>query len=102
MVQATELAINKTRLLLSPSIEPVPGLPDPIEIHLPNLEVFLAGGDDGLLHVQLLREALHRAPAGVGMLDVGLLVQLEELELAVGQIEQLSPPLALKTEPAVL
>src|SRR5437667_1652624 len=52
--------------------------------------------------MQLLRKALDRAPARVRMLDVGLLVQLEEFELAVRQPEELAPALALQAEPAVL
>src|SRR5258708_20014439 len=81
---------------------PIPRFADPVQIHLPHLEVLLAGRDDGVLHVQLLGETLDRAPARIGMLDVGLLVQLEEFEIAVGEFEQSSPPLALETEPAVL
>jgi hypothetical protein len=52
--------------------------------------------------VQLLREALDRAPPGVRVRDVGLLVQLEELEFVAGQPEQFPPALALEPEPTVL
>src|SRR5256886_17223942 len=45
---------------------------------------------------------LFRSPAGVGMPDVGLGVQLEELELVVAQVEQASPAGALDAEPAAL
>src|SRR5712691_27511 len=82
--------------------QPIARRSDPIEVHLPDLEILLAGGDDGVLHVQLLREALDRAPARVRMLDVGRLVQLEELELAVRQPEEPAPAFVLQTEPAVL
>src|SRR5882672_10590084 len=82
--------------------ECVPGHADSIQIHLPYLQVSLAGSDHGVFHVQLLREALDRAPPGVGVRDVGLLVQLEELELAVGEAEELPPALALQPEPSVL
>src|SRR2546430_13712748 len=45
---------------------------------------------------------LFRSPAGVRVLDVGLGVQLEELELVVAQVEQASPARALDAEPAAL
>src|SRR5712671_6484285 len=83
-------------------IQPVPRFTDPVQIQLPYLEILLAGIDHRVFHVQLLRETLDRAPARVGMLDVGLLVQLEELELAVRQAEKLPPALAFQAEPAVL
>src|SRR5712671_2067620 len=83
-------------------IQPVPRFTDPVQIQLPYLEILLAGIDHRVFHVQLLGETLDRAPARVGMLDVGLLVQFEEFEIAVGEFEQSSPALALETEPAVL
>src|SRR5690242_6252435 len=61
--------------------ESVPGLADSVEVHLPHLKIPLARRHDRLLHVQLLREAFHRAPARVRVRDVGLLVQSEELQL---------------------
>src|SRR5467141_2870626 len=80
----------------------ISGLGNPIEIVLPHVQVALAGLDRGVLHAQLPREFLHRAPAGVRVLDVGLGVQLEELELVVREAEQLSPAQPLDAEPAVL
>src|SRR5256885_5169009 len=62
-----------------------------VQVMLPHMEVALAGGHRGIFHAQLSRELLHRAPAGVRMLDVGLGVQLEELELVVPEVEQASP-----------
>src|SRR5258708_788287 len=79
----------------------IPGRGDPIEIVLPHEQVALAGLHRGVFHAQLLGEFLHRAPAGVRVLDVGLGVQLEELELVARQREQLSPGQALDAEPAV-
>ncbi len=60
------------------------------------MEVLLARIDYRVFHVQLLGETLDRAPAGVGMLDVGLFVQLEEFEIIVGKLEQFSPALPLQ------
>src|SRR6266550_7304033 len=80
----------------------IAGRSDPVEIVLPHVQVALAGLDRGVLHAQLPREFLHRAPAGVRVLDVGLGVQLEELELVVREAEQLSPAQPLDAEPAVL
>src|SRR5467141_1433613 len=79
----------------------IPGRSDPVEIVLPHVQVALAGLDRGVLHAQLPREFLHRAPAGVRVLDVGLGVQLEELELVLREPEQLSPAQPLDAEPAV-
>src|SRR5712691_10374846 len=81
--------------------EPVARRADAVEVQLPHLEVLFAGGDDRVLHVEYFREALDRAPARVGMLDVGLLVQLEEFQILIGELEELPPALALKAEPAV-
>src|SRR5436309_2107194 len=80
----------------------IAGRSDPIEIVLPHVQVALAGLDHGVFHAQLPREFLHRAPAGVRVLDVGLGVQLEELELVAREAEQLSPAQPLDAEPAVL
>src|SRR5438270_259093 len=66
------------------------------------MEVALTGGNYGILHAQLSREFLDCLPAGVGMLDVGLGVQLEELELVVLPPEKAAPAAALEAEPAVL
>src|SRR6266487_1027451 len=82
--------------------QPVARRADAVEVQLPHLEVLLAGGDDRVFHVEFFREALDRAPARVGMLDIGLLVQLEEFQILIGQLEEFSPALALKAEPAVL
>src|SRR6266566_3761547 len=79
----------------------IPRLADPVQIHLPHLEVLLTGRDDGVFHVQLLGETLDRAPARVGMLDVCIFVQLEEFEIVVGEFEKLSPAMPLQAEPAV-
>src|SRR6267378_3043899 len=79
----------------------ISGPGNPIEIVLPHVQVALAGLDRCVLHAQLPREFLHRAPAGVRVLDVGLGVQLEELELVPRQPEQLSPAQPLDAEPAV-
>src|SRR5438034_3832806 len=80
----------------------IAGRSDPIEIVPPHVQVALAGLDYGVFHAQLPREFLHRAPAGVRVLDVGLGVQFEELELVVREAEQLSPAQPLDAEPAVL
>src|SRR5262249_54318781 len=61
-----------------------PRLADAVQIHLPHLQIPLARSDHGVFHVEPLREALDRAPAGVRVRDVRLLVQLEELELVAG------------------
>src|SRR6266571_4417296 len=82
--------------------QPVARRADAVEVQLPHLEVLLAGGDDRVLHVEFFREALDRAPARVGVLDVGFFVQLEELQIVAGQLEELPTALALKAEPAVL
>src|SRR6266699_1304826 len=82
--------------------QPVARRADTVEVQLPHLEVLLARGDDRVLHVEFFREALDRAPARVRMLDIGFFVQLEELQILIGQLEELSPALALKPEPAVL
>src|SRR5688572_19257845 len=65
----------------------VSGGGDAVQVMLPDVEVALAGGDGGVFHAKLSSEFLHRAPAGVRMLDVGFGVQLKELELRFGQIE---------------
>src|SRR5256712_6016981 len=94
--RATAIARNplRTRSIASRS--------DPIEIVLPHVQVALAGLDHGVFHAQSPREFLHRAPAGVRVLDVGLGVQLEELGLVVSEAEQLSPAQPLDAEPAGL
>src|SRR6266436_969762 len=79
----------------------IPGRGDPIEIVLPHVQVALAGLDRGVFHAQLPGEFLHRAPAGVRVLEVGFGVQLEELELVVREAEQLCPAQPLDAEPAV-
>src|SRR5437879_6078478 len=99
MPQATEPAIINIRPRLSPSIEPVPRRPDPVEIELPYRKILLARRHHCVLHVQPLGETLDRAPARVRVFDVGFLVQLEEFELAVRQPEELSPALPLQAEP---
>src|SRR6266700_5413935 len=81
--------------------QPVARRADAVEVQFPHLEVLLAGGDHRVLHVEFFREALDRAPARVGMLDIGFFMQLEELQILIGQLEELSPALALKAEPAV-
>src|SRR5882762_2472353 len=90
--------ITNNKTLRTPCIS---GLGNPFEIVLPHVQVALAGLDRGVLHAQLPREFLHRAPAGVRVLDVGLAVQLEELELVLREPEQLSPAQPLDAEPAV-
>src|SRR5436853_5599174 len=80
----------------------IPGRSNPIEIVLPHEQVGLAGLDRGVFHAQLPREFLHRAPARVRVLDVGLGVQLEELKLVLRQPEQLPPAQPLDAEPAAL
>src|SRR5437016_2592829 len=80
----------------------IAGRSDSIEIVLPHEQVALAGLDRGVFHAQLPGEFLHRAPAGVRVLDVGLGVQLEELELVLRQPEQLPPAQPLDAEPAAL
>src|SRR5712692_11721648 len=82
--------------------KPVARRADAVEVQFPHLEVLLAGGDHRVLHVEFFREALDRAPAGVGMLDVRFFVQLEEFQIFGGELEELPPALALKAEPAVL
>src|SRR5258708_17251429 len=82
--------------------EPVTRLAYPVQVQLRYLEVLLARIDYRVYHVQLVGETLDRAPARVGMLDVGLFVQLEEFEIIVGKLEQFSPALPLQAEPAVL
>src|SRR5712692_2640013 len=82
--------------------QPVARRADAVEVQFPHLEVLLAGGDDRVLHVEFFREALDRAPAGVGMLDIGFFVQLEEFQIFGGELEELPPALALQAEPAVL
>src|SRR5882672_6555174 len=86
----------------SPRIQPVTRLADPVQIQLPYLEVPLAGIDHRVFHMQLPGETLDRAPARVGMLDVGLFVQLEEFEIVVGKLEQFPPTIPFQAEPAVL
>src|SRR5688572_29926686 len=63
------------------------------------MQVVFARGDHRVVHVQLFREALHGLPARVAVLDVGLLVQLEEVEVLVGQLEEPPPAMALQPEP---
>src|SRR5258708_32350748 len=81
--------------------QPVARRADAVEVQLPHLEVLLAGGDDRVLHVEFFCEALDRAPARVRMLDVGRLVQLEEFQILIRQLEEVSPALAPKPEPAM-
>src|SRR5438093_13467421 len=59
-----------------------------VQVMLPHMEVAFAGGNRRILHSQLFCVLFHSAPAGVRVLDVGLGVQLEELELVVPEIEQ--------------
>src|SRR5688572_28082085 len=69
---------------------------------LPDVKIIFARGNDRVLHVVLASEALDGAPALVAVLDVGLLVQLEEIELFVGELEELAPVVPLEPEPADL
>src|SRR5438128_8327603 len=73
-----------------------------VQVMLPHMEVALAGSHSGVFHAPLACELFHGTPAGVRVLDVGLGVQLEELELVVPQIEQAPPAGALDAEPAAL
>src|SRR5438105_1750700 len=73
-----------------------------VQVMLPHMQVAFAGSDRRILHSQLFCELFHSAPAGVRVLDVGLGVQLEELELVVPEIEQAPPAGALDAEPAAL
>src|SRR6185436_20316676 len=73
---------------------------DAVQVMLPHVQVALARDNRRVLHVELFREFLDRAPAGVGVLDVGLGMQLEELELVLAQPEQPAPAAALHAEPA--
>src|SRR5256885_5322217 len=66
------------------------------------MEIALACGDDRVLHAELARELLDRAPAGVRVLDVGFGVQLEELQRLVLQAKELAPAPALEAEPTPL
>src|SRR5256714_1896521 len=75
---------------------------DAVEVVLPDMEIAFAGGDRGVFHAQFPGELLYRAPAGVGMLDVGFAVQFEELELLVREAEEPAPAQPLEAEPAVL
>src|SRR3979490_3273186 len=100
-LRTAETKTRSARRTDSAPSQPVAGLADAVRIHLPHGEILLAGRDDGVFHVHLLGEALDRAPARVGMLDVGFLVELEEFEIVVGEFEQLSPAMALQAEPAV-
>src|SRR6267143_3849017 len=97
---AAKNATTRERMNSAPS-QAIARLADPVQVQLPHLEVLLAGIDHGVFHVQLPGETLDRAPARVGMLDVRLLVQLEELELAIRQPEELPPSRPLQAEPAV-
>src|SRR5262245_53824058 len=96
---------NATRfsVIASPlHFEFVASVRDAAEIAFPDNQISLARADHGILHLEFLRVVLHRVPSLVRVLDVGFLVQLEELQLVVGQLEQLSPALALHPEPAAL
>src|SRR6266705_1323208 len=86
----------------SARFQAIAGLADPVQVELPDLKILLAGGDHRVFHLQPLRKSLDRAPARVGVLDVGRLVQLEEFELSIAEPEELAPALALQAEPAVL
>src|SRR5262249_7115631 len=77
-------------------------LGDAVEVALPDDEVHAARLDHGVFHAEARRVLRHRVPAQVGVLDVCLGVQAEELEPIVGQPEQLSPANALHAEPALL
>src|SRR6185295_12213226 len=80
----------------------IAGFCNAIEVMLPHVEVSRTRGHHRLLHMQLFCELFHSAPAGIGVLDVGLGVQLEELELVVPQVEQPAPARPLAAEPAEL
>src|SRR5215831_3943225 len=71
----------------------VPRLGDAVEVEFPDAEIDLAGFDRGILHAVVGGEARHCLPARVGMLDVGRLMELEEIELFVAQAEELAPTL---------
>src|SRR3954453_10823161 len=73
---------------------------DAVQVVLPYVEVALAGDHRRVFHAQPPGMLFHRAPAGVGVLDVGLGMQLEKLELLVAQSEELAPAAALHAEPA--
>src|SRR3989442_4172715 len=92
--RATAIAGNPLRT------RSIAGRSDPIEVVLPHVQVALAGLDHGVFHAQVPGEFLHRAPAGVRVLDVGLAVQLEELELVARDADQRSPAQPLDTGPA--
>src|SRR5262249_10041444 len=80
----------------------VPGLGDAVEVALPDDEVYPARLDGGVLHAEAGRVLGHRVPAEVGVLEVVLGVQAEELELIVAQPEQFPPAVTLHAEPALL
>src|SRR5262245_17817937 len=72
---------NATRfsVIASPlHFEFVASVRDTAEVVLPDDQILLARRNDGVFHVQFPGVVLHGAPAHVGMLDVGLLMQLEE------------------------
>src|SRR6266568_1594055 len=94
-------AVIQSSVSLSPIIA-VAGLRDAVEVELPDAQVDLAGFDRGVLHAVLRRELCHRLPAHIRMLDIGLLVELEEIQLRVAEVEELGPALALEAEPAAL
>ena len=80
----------------------VAGRRDAVEVLLPDQQVHPARLDHGVLHAQLGGVPADRVPAQVGVLQVGLGVEGEELELVVGQPEELRPAHALHAEPPAL
>src|SRR6202008_586182 len=78
----------------------VSGGGDAVQVMLPDVQVALARGDRGVFHASFLGDFLPRPPAGVGVLDVGLGVQLEEFQFFILQMKQIPPPAPFDAEPA--
>src|SRR5689334_18502819 len=73
-----------------------------VQVVLPDVEISLACCHDRVFHAELAGEFFHGAPAGIGVLDVRLGMELEELEILVRQLEEPAPASALEPEPAPL
>ena len=80
-------------------VESVSAGGNPVQVELPHQQIAAACFHHGVFHMQVAREFRDRLPAHIGMFDIGLFVQFEEIELSIVEAEKLAPALSFETEP---
>src|SRR5262249_45267402 len=98
--QATGVPRRLPALAPGGAFDGIPRGSDPVQIELPDEQILAAGFHHRIFHAQFAGEAGDRLPTRIGMDDIGLLMQLEKVELVVRKTDQLSPALPLQPEPA--